>query len=971
MRHAMLGVVTALVVLAVGMAAAAEERKDMRVLFDFEDVNEVGELKAYADNLAFDVVQDNGVTRGKNCCRLVGKQGADFALFELRGEKMKGWGNYDYLAVDVFYDRDAKLPFVFELWDGMSKNYHTRCTFEDSQLHKGRNTLLWRINRARRNGKEGRDWSELEPQDKIQMNGLTKAKFFFAPFKDGGDTVLWLDNLRLMQADAVGGKLEIKIPDGAKAFDCGAKAQLVRGFTHAGPETAWDEKAGFGFTGENLLVTGKAWPDPLTGDGVAAKSGSFRFDVAVPDGEYCVWLSAAKILDAGRMGDPYVLKVGDKTLCDEKVTPREFYGDKYLYRHMRTQYSERPNALWLDYVDPVCPGLALKAQAAGGKLTVTASNHRLSGLIVMPAKDEAAFNALAEEIKAQRTKYFYNSLYLDPHEKPKKADGDGAYVLWTPAAATAVSPWTGPSEKERAAKSVKLLAAPGQRVVARLCVTAFEDLGKGDIAVSDLKGPGEIAASSIRRYHQNYRVTGTSVGEMGLMPWTSIRFEPAITWAYWLWLKVPDDAKPGAYTGTVTFTPEKGGKKEFPVELEVCPIKLLDNLPLSLGMYYGLWSFPPGIDRRKMAVEQHTFMREIGFTGTCVGSGNLTGMQGRDKVTVTFDPLLFEIAKEVGMGRTPEQYSMGNTLGMARAVARRLGSKVDQNPGCEMSKPELKAYYLDAIRQYQAFIEKTGLPVAVEVVDEPREVPNPWNRNLEHTCTYADWIHEAAANLKTFVTPMGDSQSGKDYTSLVDHIDIVSVHAYAGSKKMIEATQAKNKTLWFYNTGMDRFSWGFYAWRMGAKGRWEWHWCFVDEGGPEGYPCPAEWYTPFTANDAFTTQAPCFEFPGGMLFKSNYLSVSEGINDYAYLLALEKAIASTTGVSPVAGSTGVSPVVAAEAKKFLDALKAAIPTFPGVKGLASADAGALVGAGLDTPAAENADMWRRKLAEFLVKLATK
>jgi hypothetical protein len=523
--------------------------------------------------------------------------------------------------------------------------------------------------------------------------------------------------------------------------------------------------------------------------------------------------------------------------------------------------------------------------------------------------------------------------------------------------------WTAPSDKERAAKSVKLLAAPGQRVVARLCVTAFEDLGKGDLAVSDLKGAGEIPALSIRRYYQNYRVAGTSVAEMALLPWTNIRFEPGITWAYWLWLKVPDDAKPSAYTGTLTFTPEKGGKKEFPVELEVCPLKLDDKLPLSLGMYYGLWDFPQGVDRRKMAVEQHTFMREVGFTGTCAGSGNVTGLQGRDKVTVAFDPLLFEVAKEVGMGRTPEQYSMGNTLGMARAVARRLGAKVDQNPGCEMSKPELKAYYQDAIRQYQAYIEKMGLPVAVEVVDEPREVPNPWNRNLEHTCTYADWIGEVS-NLKRFVTPMGDSQSGKDYTSLVDHIDIVSVHAYAGSKKMIEATQAKKKILWFYNTGMDRFSWGFYAWRMGATGRWEWHWCFAEGAGPDGYPCPGEWYTPFTSNDAFTLRAPCFEFPGGMLFKSAYLNVSEGINDYTYLLALEQAVAAAKGAA------GASPA-ATEARQFLEALKAAIPAFPGVKGLASADAGALIGAGLDTAAAENVETWRRKIAAFLLKLSAR
>ena len=54
-----------------------------------------------------------------------------------------------------------------------------------------------------------------------------------------------------------------------------------------------------------------------------------------------------------------------------------------------------------------------------------------------------------------------------------------------------------------------------------------------------------------------------------------------------------------------------------------------------------------------------------------------------------------------------------------------------------------------------------------------------------------------------------------------------------------------------------------------------------------------------------------------------------------------------------------------EARAFLEALRKSIPEYPGIKGLSSPDAGALVGAGLETPVAELTPMWRAKIGEML------
>jgi len=327
-------------------------------------------------------------------------------------------------------------------------------------------------------------------------------------------------------------------------------------------------------------------------------------------------------------------------------------------------------------------------------------------------------------------------------------------------------------------------------------------------------------------------------------------------------------------------------------------------------------------------------------------------------VDAAFDSFMIDLAKAAGMGRHPAQLMMGNSLGGARAIARQLRIPVDQDPGCEMKNPRMKPLYVDFAKKYAAFIKERGLPTAVEIVDEPREVPNPWNRNLEHTNLYGDWLHEAGVT-NTFVTPMGDSQSGKDYTSLIDHTDILSTHAGKGGEKLMTMTPQKKKTLWLYNTGMDRLSWGFYNWRVGSTGRWEWHFCWFDEGGDNGYP-NQEWFNPFTGRSGLAPHAP-LALPGAMLFQSPFLSCAEGITDTAYIVTLEKALRESEGDAKKA-----DPVT--KAKAFLAELKKNIPFLPGVKGIASEAEGALVGKGLEAPAAALCETWRRKIAELLIAL---
>ncbi|MCW8129152.1 MAG: hypothetical protein KIS92_02100 [Planctomycetota bacterium] len=969
---------------ALAWNAHAAERTEVRALFDFEDVAEAALLKSHSQHAELDIVQDYGVTHGKNCLRVVGRPDAEWTTLELSGEQLKDWDKFEFFALDVYLERETPLTIVVELWDKDSVNYATRCTYETKRTHVGANRMLWRIDQSKRNNKEGAEWSEVDAKDKIDRAALSKVKIFFAPFRDGGDTVLWIDHLRLMQEDAVGGKLHVKLPPGAKAWDFGNPANTTPGFEPIGLEEGVKgvREAGVrsvkGVVGAGMTVTGRAWPDPLSGDGIASVGGDFTFQAPLPDGEYFVWISATRSIDPFTWSVPWLLKAGGVTLFEETLDERGFYGEKGLFRHLRTQYSQRPNALWFDYVDPEAATYTAKVKVSGGSLPVQVSNFRLAALIAVPANEEAAFKALCDDIREQRIKIFNNQNYVAPPVAPKKGANDGAYVLWVPRKNEEIRPSSSPDEAERAVKTLALAGAPGQRLAARVCVTAFEDLGRGELRIGDLAGPSAISAKNIRLYYQNYRVQDSVVDEMGLLPWTNIRFEKDLTWAYWLWVAIPADAAPGTYKGTLAFKPERGGAAELPVELEVYPFKLVENLPLSLGMYYKPWDYtpstpPPGQNaeqwKQALALEQFKFMREIGFTAVTLPSPLLVEGDMRTRQI----EWAWRAAKDAGFGKTPEQQQMTTTLTFGRRIGNELfyfddevlyGRRyVDRHPGIEFTRPELRWLYTQAIRQYRDWFGAFGMPVALEVIDEPRETPNPWNRRRDETIRYADWQKQAGGGFSNFVTFMSDRNADKDYTMVVDHIDIVATHATQNSAGLIRKAREARKPLWLYNNGMDRLSWGFYVWRMNAKGRWEWHFCFTDDAQKiEGFPNPHEWYTPFTGNNFLANHAPYYEVPGGFLFKSAYFNVMEGINDLAYMLTLEKAAEAAKGDAAKAQA-------AAEAAAFLEKIRASIPEFPGVKNLESSDAGALVGKGVAEPAGANLDAWRRQAAELLRRLA--
>lgn len=915
---------------AVGGAAGG--RTQVRQLMSFEDGARDGqpipELTKAADNLQAIYVQDNGVTDGKWCARLTLPAGGDFGVMILDGEAVKNWAGFDYFAMDLFTEGDEPHSINFELWDRASHNYATRFTI-DQPTHAGRQTLLFPINRARRNGKEGRDWDELEAKDKIDLAALKMIKIFTEQRRDR-PTTFWIDNLRLMQADAAKPKMRASLPKAvAAAFDFGS-GDATPGFTGIGPANRQADTGGFVST-QGLASGGTGWPDRLSGTYVIAPHNQpFTFKAIVPNGKYLAWLCAGPVISAEQSDPHFLLKLNDKILHEDTPDFAAYDSENYLYRFLWTQYSQRPHALWLDYINRMFPVVTTPVEVSDGQVTLTACDYFVSSLVLVPADNEADFHRMAAKLQQSRMDAFEQTQFIPPHTPPQPKPGDGDYLLYIPAEGKNVLPWSGPSEGEPVHAKLDLAGAPGQNVFVRIAIAPFRELGDCRMVLADLTSPkgAQIPQSQITGHFLNYRGGGREIGEMALLPTLAFHGEEHITQTLWLWLTIPLDAKPGRYAGNFTFHPANSKPKTLPVELEVYPFKLADALPASLGMYYGGRSFPrpPAGKYWDVIRQQLLWQRRIGFTAsTLMADAQVTGVnESTGEVTLHFDETGANVAKAAGFGRDPAQMQMASQLGIARAIGRRLiGPAVDRNPGAELREPKFAALHRSAMRQYRKFLDSLELPYAVEVVDEPREIPNPWNRNLADTITYADLLSEEGFTHR-FITPMSDESGGKDYSTLVDHADVLSIHAWPLARKLRQGTLAANKTLWFYNSGMSRFAWGAYPWAHGASGRFEWHWSAPEINHSLGYPGD-DWYNPFTSTDATAPNAPIESFPGGFLYKSTLLNAADGITDWTYLYTLERALREHK-------KSGTKGDVVQKAEAFVKEVKSRVPDFPGTEG---------------------------------------
>jgi hypothetical protein len=174
------------------------------------------------------------------------------------------------------------------------------------------------IGRAHRNNKEGRDWDELEPKDKIDLNGLKLLKPILPAGVKDGECHVWFDNLRLLQEDAAAQKVRVPCLPAPRHSTSALKEIATPGFEVV---AAGDPR----LQGKGITDVKCVWPEPLIGGGVWSAE-PFAFEAPLPDGECWMWLSARKFMIGPER--QFSLPAGGEKLFEETLSDIDFYDEK-------------------------------------------------------------------------------------------------------------------------------------------------------------------------------------------------------------------------------------------------------------------------------------------------------------------------------------------------------------------------------------------------------------------------------------------------------------------------------------------------------------------------------------------------------------------------------------------------------------------------------------------------------------------
>jgi len=941
---------------------------DDRVICNFDDM---GKASA-GENTKVAVVTEH-TTVGKKALR------ADFTDIGWPGIYVDGfpadWSGVNYLAVDVYNPGTKTIELCGWVKDDPKANVGNRFNFVGLLAEPGQHTI--RLGLACEYKGNG------APLNNKNILGLA-----LGPRQNQGAVTLFFSNLRLETMEAY---WRCAVPPGGMGFKF--SPMPFPGMVTITSQSVFNAQTGVGFTStDGLSSQASQWPDSLTGGFTMQSMGKeCEFKVNLPNGEYLVWLSAGKLvrpvwLSNGRtyrQQNPhhFLLAVGGTTVVDQTLDDLQMAGTNYMGRFLLAPSPVRPERIWETYINVMYPGTTHSVTVTNGALSFKFANYFLSAIVIVPVAKKVEFEKAVQAIREKRIESFVSTVKT-PHAHAE-VPGAGDYAIWVPGEAklsvelntTAFRPEAlGPTsvpieESERKPAQLQAAGALGQHVIMNLAVTPNTDLGRCTLVLADLVGPGRIPAAVIQGFFQNHFYNGRDWGGSVLSPTLTLEMDKGITRPLWLRVAVPVDAKPGHYKATFTFKPGNGKPTDVPVDFEVYPFRLCDNLPVAWGFYGRLGPLPEWCSpetRKRILTDRLAWLRDLGLTSITVESPGVGKLNADGTVAMKFDPTLLEAAKAAGLACNPTQALFDDAfcVNICKGIARYLPGC---HPGSEFKDPKYRGYCLDAAKQYRQFIDKLGIPVVVGAPDEPRETSiNAWNRNFDYSVEYLNILAEAG--LRNHTNPMADSSGKKDYSQLVDYTDVLSTHGWIHSAKLVHQTQARKKTLWLNNTGKDRYTWGFYNWRVGSSGRWEWHIHWTDEGDdvvgrhPGGYP-NSEWFNPMTRRECLTQEAPFDLCQGGFAFDNRMIRVSQGITDYAYVYTLEQALKANYG--------GPQAKIAAEARAFLEEIKNAMPEFPKIKGMDSASHGAEVGEGSEDEARLHVGEWRMKIGAYLKQLGYK
>jgi len=251
----------------------------------------------------------------------------------------------------------------------------------------------------------------------------------------------------------------------------------------------------------------------------------------------------------------------------------------------------------------------------------------LNGLLVVPINDERE-RAFAKKKLGQVVAYidrekkrifeatFVEKPHVDKNTMPPVSQAERArgFVAFVPNWMEMVYQNTVPTAESKA-RRLHVFACRGEREPYALAVRTVAPLKQLTLSVSALRGPAALPATAfdlrVVRCHPQ-RIGSSWSREWCVMPQILDPSRPVDlpadrTQEFWLTLRVPDDARPGMYTGQVTVACDRGSAS-LPLTLQVLPFDLAGP-----GKWIGMYWRPLRCDTRERMLKQMADMRAHGM----------------------------------------------------------------------------------------------------------------------------------------------------------------------------------------------------------------------------------------------------------------------------------------------------------------------------------------------------------------------
>lgn len=803
------------------------------------------------------------------------------------------------------------------------------------------------------------DWTPLEFTVKTPpATARIYLSFVLLADDAGGTGFLWVDDLRVEPldadelatiVDAASGErystAAAPIP-GAKCFDFGtADSPVFEGFTPVTADTLYDPARGFGFQDASQKSRNCLYPEPLACDLVMCESGrTSTFRVDLPDGDYRAWVLSG--INSGGDGSgggyyelrrPYQIRVfGGDTLA---VAPNAANYHKEFYFRAYHDFLAHDDGLPVDvyqrYFRPLFREKLLAAKVQDGRLTLEIVPGKGSGyapagflnaLVVYPAANEKEAAAFLDWVNRRRARQgqIREVLTPDPSPPPKPTaeEAERGYILFTRPWSEVFRPNTRPLEEQRLGE-LRVVAIAGQWEPVALCVAPLAELGNCRVSASDLTGPdaARIPASSVEisvarffacrsQASRAYAIDGFRREADLVMPGDTASVHAGASREFLLSITAPAGLPRGIYRGRVQVAPEHGKPAAVDLAVLVVPLQLIPpdgwhtSFRYTYPISYDRYPFPEMIDaQRRMHLAELRHMRHFRNTSAMVNIHNWAWVGGAarnpandvvssrgfnparmDTFLQWFRQEIVPLYQQAGMTEIPVWHP---------TIVPQHG-EIDPTR-CKSGQEFLAAMYAAC----------KDLPLRL-IYDFGGEWSNDGQRGGEKGRFVHSWAKQALPGIVT-----GSTLNGPYCLEVLGHVDVVGLRTYMFSDAQVREIHAKHGRPYIYGYP-DRFSNGLYLWRVGARGNYL-----------------TEYYTRSAHGELFNdfdTPLPDLAWvhalpsPDGPVPRLLLYARAAGFLDALTLYTLE-----TLTAKAEAGADAKAAQLAADARRFLDELRASIP----------------------------------------------